>query len=158
MLVETVSTPDDLEAAFAIRRRVFVEEQRCPEDEEFDEHETAAHQVLGRLGGTAVATARWRVVDFEGEPHAKLERFAVLREHRGEGHGKVLVAHLLEAARSAGHRRFLVHAQAHLERFYATFDFLTVGEPFEEAGIPHLKMVRRDLSEPSGDPGGGRER
>jgi len=31
-------------------------------------------------------------------------------------------------------------AQAHLEKFYASFGFARVGEPFDEDGIPHISM------------------
>ena len=36
----------------------------------------------------------------------------------------------------------LIHAQAHLERFYRDLGFQRHGESFEEDGIPHVAMVR----------------
>lgn len=134
----------DWQRAKAIRQRVFVEGQACPPDEEFDGLDAESRHVLGWIGGEAVATARWREVPWPDGPAAKLERFAVLPEHRRHAYGRALVEHLLADARAAGHTLFVLHAQAHLEHFYADSGFERRGEGFVEAGIPHVLMVRDD--------------
>lgn len=126
----------------AIRQRVFVEEQACPPDEEWDAHEATSRHLVGRRGGRAIACARWRVAEVDGEPWAKLERFAVLPEERGGGLGRRLVEIAMADARAHGHRRFRLHAQAHLEAFYRSLGFAATAHRFVEAGIPHLLMVR----------------
>ncbi|MEX2402465.1 MAG: GNAT family N-acetyltransferase [Rhodothermales bacterium] len=126
----------------SIRTKVFIEEQECEPRQEWDEYETSSRQMIGLLGGKPVATARWRTVWHEERRVAKLERFAVLKEYRGKGYGRSLVEQVMDDARMAGRRDFMIHAQQHLEDFYRSFGFETVGEPFEEAGIPHVKMVR----------------
>ena len=120
-----------------IRERVFVQEQACPLDEEFDEFDMTSHHVLLKLGNAPVGCARWRWV---AESTAKLERFAVLREFRGQGLGRVLVRYVFAEARESGAEQIVIHAQAHLEDFYTGFGFATEGAPFVEAGIPHVKM------------------
>lgn len=142
--IRPVTGAADRRRAESIRRRVFIEEQDCPEDEEFDGLDAESRHVLGWVGGEAVATARWREVPWPGGPAAKLERFAVLPEHRGRGHGRALVERLLADARAAGYAVFVLHAQAHLEPFYATFGFERRGARFVEAGIPHVRMVCKD--------------
>ena len=127
----------------AIRTRVFVEEQACPPELEWDEHESTSRHMIGTLGGESVAAARWRSVWLDGHAHAKLERFAVLPEFRGRGLGRQLVQAVIDDARLAGFDAFVMHAQQHLEGFYRSFGFETIGDVFEEAGIPHVKMVRR---------------
>jgi predicted GNAT family N-acyltransferase len=137
----------DWEAAREIRRRVFIEEQGCPPEEEWDEHDappargTTCIHLLGLAGDEPVATARWRVIDHAGAPAAKLERFAVLRGHRGRGLGRRIVAAAMDDARAAGHDRFVLHAQSYLVEFYADFGFTPAGRPFDEAGIEHVRMV-----------------
>lgn len=126
----------------AIRTRVFIEEQACPPHEEWDEHETSSRQMIGLVDGKPMATARWRTVWHGDRRVAKLERFAVLPEFRGKGYGRSLVEQVMEDARLAGHGDYVIHAQQHLEGFYRSFGFETVGEAFEEAGIPHVKMVK----------------
>jgi len=139
-------TPVESEAAWqaakAIRRRVFIEEQDCPPEEEFDEHDAESRHLVGYAGEEAIAVARWRAVREDGAPVAKLERFAVLPAHRGRGNGRALVLRAIREAERAGLAVQLVHAQAHLEDFYAGFGFERCGKRFTEAGLPHVKMVR----------------
>ena len=131
------------EAAQAIRRQVFIEEQECPPAEEFDAHDATSRHLLGYVAGEPVAVARWRAVRRSGEGSAaKLERFAVRPAFRGRGYGRALVCHTIQEAMKAGFATQVIHAQAHLEDFYATFGFERRGTPFCEAGTPHLKMVR----------------
>lgn len=125
-----------------IRTRVFIEEQNCPPKLEWDQFDRSSRHLIGLVGGKPAATARWRTVWHEGFPVAKLERFAVLPEYRGRGLGRQLVEDVIEDARLAGKDDCLIHAQAHLEDFYRSLGFETIGEPFEEAGIPHVEMVR----------------
>ena len=143
MEITPVQSDDDWEAARAIRERVFIDEQDCPPEEEWDGHDETSRHVLGRVEGEAVATARWRAVPHGDEIVAKLERFAVLSSHRGQGYGTQLVKHLLNDARRAGFDTCLVHAQAHLEDWYATLGFESTGRTFEEVGIPHVEMLRK---------------
>lgn len=148
--VRPVATAADWEAVQQVRTRVFIEEQACPPEEEWDAYDApeargvTARHLLGVAHGAAVGVARWRPVQFESATAAKLERFAVLPAYRGRGYGRDLIARTLADARAAGFSRFVLHAQAHLQALYASFGFRTVGAPFEEAGIPHVKMVLTD--------------
>ena len=144
MDITPVRRDAEWEKARAIRTTVFVEEQDCPPDEEWDGHDETSRHVLGWVDGEAVATARWRTVPHDENIVAKLERFAVLPSHRGQGHGTQLVHSVLEDARRAGFDTFLVHAQAHLENWYEELGFESTGRTFEEVGIPHVEMVRRE--------------
>ena len=147
MTITPVHSEDDWTAARAIRERVFIEGQDCPPEEEWDAHDETSRHVLGRVEGTPVATARWRTVSYGEEIVAKLERFAVLPQHRGEGYGTALVRYVLDDARRAGFSAFLIHAQAHLEDWYEQLGFHSTGRTFEEVGIPHVEMIRRDDDE-----------
>lgn len=144
MNVTPVQSEEDWQRARAIREHVFIDEQDCPPDEEWDGHDETSRHVLGWVDGTTVATARWRTVAHEEEIVAKLERFAVLPSHRDQGYGTQLVQYVLDDARRAGFDTFLVHAQAHLKDWYADLGFHSTGRTFEEVGIPHVEMVRRE--------------
>ena len=139
-------TEADWAAVRAVRQRVFVEEQACPPEEEWDAHDAPAargrtvHHLLAERDGRAVGCARWRAV-----PGAvKLERFAVVPEARGGGLARALVARALADARAAGHRRFVLHAQTYVAGLYAAFGFEPEGDAFDEAGIEHVKMSLED--------------
>jgi len=85
--VKPISNPTDLAQAFDIRRRVFVIEQECPPDEEYDEFESTSTHYLATYNGLIVGTCRYRTTD----KGYKLERFAVLKEHRTAGIGAALL-------------------------------------------------------------------
>lgn len=144
MDIAPVQSDEAWEQARSIRTKVFIEEQECPPEEEWDGYDETSRHVVGRVHGTAVATARWRSVPHDEEIVAKLERFAVLPEYRGEGYGTALVRYVLEDARRAGFDAFLIHAQSHLQAWYEALGFRSTGRTFEEAGIPHVEMIRRD--------------
>ena len=150
LAVHEALTDADWDAVRGIRQAVFVDEQACPPEEEWDAYDAAAargtsvHHLLGTVDGETAACARWRPVVLDGASAAKLERFAVLVPFRGRGLGRSLVAEALEAARAGGHRLFVLHAQRHLAGFYASFGFEPVGERFWEAGIEHVKMTLAD--------------
>ncbi len=132
------------QAVKAIRTRVFIEEQNCPGELEWDKYEEISRHVLGSVDGVPMAAARWRLIAYEQRPTARLERFSVLKEYRGKGYGKALVSWVIEDARRAGLGEYLLHAQLRLEAYYRSLGFDTVGDPFEEVGIPHILMRRHD--------------
>lgn len=135
-----ISSPADLDAAFAIRRQVFVDEQKVSAREEYDEYETSSTHFLARIDGVPGGTARWR----RTSNGVKLERFAVLQSYRGRGVAKALVQAVLNDVFSQHPEpieRIYLHAQLTAMPLYARFGFVPVGPLFEEAGIQHQKMV-----------------
>jgi predicted GNAT family N-acyltransferase len=126
------------DAAYAVRRTVFQQEQRVPADLEFDDDDTVAVHVIAEAeGGAIVGTGR--VVlhpDF-----AKVGRMAVLARWRRCGIGRALLDALLREAVQRGATRAVLHAQVQALGFYARAGFTAVGDEFDEAGIPHRKMI-----------------
>lgn len=132
--VEKVSTETELEKVFAIRRKVFVDEQNCPPELEWEYEDESVH-FLATVDGQPAGAARWRQTD----KGFKLERFAVLKEFRGYGVGQALVKKILTDLPS-GAAYIYLHAQLHAVGFYAGLGFVAEGPLFEEAGIQHYKM------------------
>jgi len=131
----------DFALAMEIRQKVFVIEQKVPEDLEHDEFDEKATHVLLLADGKPVGTGRV-FADPERTDTARLGRVAVLREYRGLRLGQVLIATLLEEIKKSGRfRRVLIHAQSSVVELYARFGFEKVGEEFYEAGIAHYEMI-----------------
>ena len=131
----------DFALAMEIRQKVFVIEQKVPEDREHDEFDEKATHVLLLADGKPVGTGRV-FADPERTDTARLGRVAVLREYRGLRLGQVLIATLLEEIKKSGRfRRVLIHAQSSVVELYARFCFEKVGEEFYEAGIAHYEMI-----------------
>jgi predicted GNAT family N-acyltransferase len=73
---------------------------------------------------------------------AKVGRMAVAQAMRGSGIGREVLEALMKSARERGDREVLLHAQTSAAPFYARAGFVPRGAAFEEAGIPHIEMVR----------------
>ncbi len=131
----TFSETSFMEKAFEIRRVVFVIEQNCPPELEYENEEICQHY-LAYFNGTPAATARFR----ETANGIKLERFAVLEEYRRKGIALALVNRLLNDVKPFNKKIYL-HAQLEAMPLYAKAGFKPTGPQFEEAGIQHFKMV-----------------
>jgi len=99
------------------------------------------------LGPEAGAIRKTVFVDEQGIPAAleydaaDLGRARLVRQQPARGQRQVLDA-LMAAAKARGDTSVLLHAQASAAPFYLRAGYGVEGEPFEEAGIPHLAMRR----------------
>ncbi len=132
--VNKEAEPGELEKVFAIRKEVFVHEQNCPPELEW-EHEDESVHFLAKVNGEPAGAARWRKTN----NGYKLERFAVLKKFRGSGVGQALVKAVLEDL-PKDVRHVYLHAQVQAVALYEKFKFEKEGPEFEEAGIRHYKM------------------
>ncbi len=134
--VERVKNPsEELDQVFAIRKEVFVVEQDCPPELEWEFEDESTH-FLARVDGSPAGAARWRKTD----KGYKLERFAVLQSFRNLGVGQELVKAVIADLPSDANYVYL-HAQIQAMGLYTKFGFVAEGPQFEEAGIQHFKMV-----------------
>jgi predicted GNAT family N-acyltransferase len=137
LLVKKTKNKEELEKVFAIRKTVFVEEQNCPPELEWENEDVSIH-FLAEMNGEPCGACRWRKTDYG----YKLERFAVLKEFRGKRIGQALVtAALADLPENADY--IYLNAQIAAMPLYARFGFVAEGEQFDEAGIQHFKMVKK---------------
>jgi predicted GNAT family N-acyltransferase len=109
-------TIDDLMQVMMIRSLVYMGEQKCPYDEEYDGNDFsgATHLIL-RRNREPIGTLRIRwFADF-----AKLERVAVRSEFRGTRATLELVREAFRIAERKGYRKVLGHAQTRLVPFWS---------------------------------------
>ncbi|APA95065.1 GNAT family N-acetyltransferase [Nocardia seriolae] len=139
--VVTVSTEQELADAYAVRMKVFVDEQGVPEEIEIDELDEVADHFLARLDGKPVGAGRLIVRDGVGV----LGRLAVLEETRGTGLGAALVRAIEERVAERGLGAVELHSQTRARGFYEKLGYEAYGEIGMDAGIPHIWM-RRDLA------------
>ena len=142
IIVKQVETPAELEAAFALRIRVFVGEQGVPAEIELDEADTADTTVhaVAVQNGAVIGTGRL-LADVAGKgPH--IGRMAVAPERRRDGVGGQVLQFLEDQGRARGYRGITLHAQEYVKSFYARHGYREVGATFLEAGIPHREMVK----------------
>jgi predicted GNAT family N-acyltransferase len=118
LTVTVARTLDDLMRVFAVRSLVYLNEQACPFEEEFDGNDFAgATHLLLRKHGEPIGVVRLRW--FAG--FAKLERLAIRSEHRG-GRGLMLLSRAaFDHARRKGYRVLMGHAQQRLVPFWKRY-------------------------------------
>ena len=135
----------DLYAALALRQEVFILEQTCLYPD-IDGLDPAAMHLLGwqTEAGQRRLVAYLRCL----APGAKytemsLGRVVTAPSARGSGIGRDLLAQGIAhaVAQHPGHA-IRIGAQAHLERFYQSYGFVTVTDPYDEDGIRHVDMLR----------------
>jgi predicted GNAT family N-acyltransferase len=130
-----ITNHDQLKTAWEIRKKVFVDEQKCPEEIEWEYEEESTH-FLAITNTIPSGTARWR----ETNNGIKLERFAVLQEFRKYGVGTALLQKILEDVLPK-QKTIYLHAQLSAKDFYLKNGFVPFGEHFWEADIEHVKMI-----------------
>lgn len=123
-------------AAFALRREVFVWEQKVPEAEEHDEHDLTATHFVAVLEGEVVGTLRL----IELAEHTKIGRVAVHQAFRGRGIARRLISAAMAYARHKGSQRFYLTAQSDKLGFYQSLGFVAFGPEFMDGGMPHRAM------------------
>ena len=137
---------EDLMRAISIRGAVYISEQKCPYEEEFDGNDFSATHLLGYVGNEPVGCLRVRYfADF-----AKIERLAVRGEFRSLGVGSQLVRAAIELCQIKGYRRIYAHSQKRLLEFWSQFSFrlLEGGREFAFSDFDYVEVVLNTTPHP----------
>lgn len=136
-MTRSIEVTRDLDACFALRRTVFIEEQNVPEAEEWDDLDASATHILMREGARPVGTARLIVQGSIG----KIGRVCLLADQRGTGAGADLMRFAIDQLRARGDLSVLkLGAQSYAIGFYEKLGFSLDGPEYDDAGIPHRDM------------------
>ncbi len=112
--VRVVRSMDEMSRVMAIRSAVYMGEQHCPFEEEFDGNDFSATHLICHQGREPVGCLRIRYfADF-----AKLERLAVRSENRSGGIAGRIVDAAIELCRKKGYKVLYAHAQKRLLGFW----------------------------------------
>lgn len=119
----------------SIREAVFVVEQNVPVELEWDGvDQDCVHVIAYTQDRSPVGTGR-----LLRDGH--IGRLAVLAPWRGQGAGSSLLLKLVAIATAGGTGPVALNSQTHALAFYERFGFVAEGEDFDDAGIPHRKMI-----------------
>lgn len=141
LTLKPVLTPLDMVYVLDIRQKVFVQEQKVDYAEEvIPEEEKDAHHFLIYYKENPVGTIRYRVM---GDRLYKIERFAVLKEHRHLHYGQQALAYLIKMLSDEYNPcTIYLNGQYQLLNYYKSFGFVEEGDIFFEANIKHQKLVK----------------
>jgi predicted GNAT family N-acyltransferase len=137
--VTIARTMEDVMRVMTIRSAIYLGEQECPYEEEFDGNDFAATHLIGYVGNEPAACLRVRFfADF-----AKIERLAVRKEYRNTRLAFQLVRAGIELCRMKGYRRLYGHAQKRLVNFWGRFGFRTFegGRELVFSDFDYVEMV-----------------
>jgi len=137
--LELVDYTDKISEIKPIRIQVFQVEQGVDPTLEFDGLDETAEHILAYLDNQPVGTLRIRYLDNQ---LAKIERLAVLSTARGQGIGRKLTEKAIEVIEQKQISKVKIHAQEYVKGLYEKLGFEQVGGIFEEADIPHVKMIK----------------
>jgi ElaA protein len=132
-------TAAELYPLLRLRVDVFVVEQDCPYPD-LDGRDLLPDtlQVWAQdADGTVLGVIR---VLRAGSDRPAIGRVATSAAARGRGVAGALIEHGITLCGRGV--TIDLHAQAHLEQWYARFGFVQDGEPYDEDGIPHVPMSR----------------
>ncbi len=137
--ITVARTMEDLSRVIAIRSAVYIGEQECPYEEEYDGNDLAATHLIAYIGDEPAGCLRLRFfADF-----AKVERLAVRKEFRKTRAAFQLVQAGLKLCQKKGYRRAYGHSQTRLANFWSRFGFHTFegGKSFVFSDFDYVEMV-----------------
>jgi predicted GNAT family N-acyltransferase len=137
--VTLARTFEDLIRVAAIRSAVYIGEQQCPYDEEFDGNDLAASHLLGYVGQEPAGCLRVRYfADF-----AKIERLAIRAEFRKTRAAFQLVRAAFRLCQKKGYTRIYGHSQKRLVNFWSRFGFRVMegGQSFVFSDFDYVEIV-----------------
>lgn len=118
--VEIVRDLADFMKVVAIRSSVFLAEQDCPYEEEFDNNDLSSLHLIAYLRGQPVATLRVRwFANF-----AKIERVCVMKHVRGGAVVKLMIETAVDVISRKGYTVAIGYIQKRLAPFWKQLGFL----------------------------------
>ncbi len=133
----------DLYRILQLRAEIFIVEQECVY-QDVDGFDQDALHVMGHLSGSdetpLVCYSRLLPpgAKYDG---ASIGRVVTKTSARGEGNGKALMVNSLAFCKAHWPGKAItISAQQYLQKFYTELGFEAKSEPYDEDGIPHLRM------------------
>ena len=137
-IFKKVSSKEEMDISYAIRTKVFCEEQKISKEIEFDNLDHLCSHFLIFDYKKAIGTARVRQKE---KSILKIERVAVLLEFRRLKVGSILIKNIIKNYMNLDDKKSIVlHSQAAVADFYKSLNFISYGNDFFEDGIPHIAM------------------
>lgn len=122
-----------------VRGQVFVVEQKIDWAIEFDGLDPLCVLFTAYVDNKPVGAARLY--------KNKVGRVATLVEYRKQGIASLMMKKIEEYAKENEITELILHAQKYIEDFYVELGYISEGDIFYEAEIPHVKMTKDFLKQ-----------
>jgi len=131
-----VQNSGELRDSYALRKKVFVEEQHLFGRTDRDRHDKQAIHIVALCSGTIVGTVR---VHQQKAGIWLGSRLAVVKQFRGRA-GKLLIQRALEVVKENGARQFCAHILLRNVPLFKRLGWAPAGPVFMYHGQPHQTM------------------
>lgn len=133
---------DEFHDLIQLRISVFVVEQNCPYQELDGKDEDSFHLIAKNENGILVATARILPKGLSYPDDVAIGRVVIASNFRGQHLGHSLMNECKKFIRQTyGQISIRLSAQKHLEKYYASHQFVSTGKEYLEDDIPHVEML-----------------
>ncbi len=136
-------TLNELYGLMALRQKVFIVEQNCPYLDADDKDQDAIHLMGQDENSNIVGYTRLLPKGISYDDYCSIGRVATHPDYRNQQLGKKIMQASIKHCQSnfGSACAIKISAQAHLEKFYSQFGFVTTGNYYLEDGIPHVSMI-----------------
>lgn len=143
--LEKVDVTKQLDVVLEVRKKVFIDEQNVPLEEEIDEFDIINDDkvIHFALYSDEICIGTIRIINTEN--YIKIGRVAILKDYRNKGYGKYMIENMLKFIENndifkSKNKYYYLEAQLHALNFYQSLGFKEYGDVFLDAGIEHKKM------------------
>jgi ElaA protein len=134
---------NELYDLLSLRQTIFIIEQQCIYND-LDYLDQKALHLLGYKENQLVAYLRLFPKDIPYANSLSFGRVLTAKSARGQSIGKEMIIETLRYLKQQNNiTPITISAQLYLKKFYESFGFKTISEPYDEDGIPHIKMIRQ---------------
>ena len=141
-MIKILSTKEELNLGFALRIKVFVEEQNVPIELELDEKDYSENTVhIGYFDDDKLIGIA-RLIDLDKDV-IHIGRVVIDKEYRGQGIGRELIIGCENITQQILKRKTIIElsAQIQAENFYKSLGYNRVNDKiYLDAGIEHVDM------------------
>lgn len=117
------------------RMKIFILEQQSFYLDLDNKDQQAVH-FIGMDEDKMIAYARV----IESDSTTWVQRICVAKEFRNQQIGSLLMNNILEYIDILNIASVELDAQVHLQQFYRKYEFQSVGDPYDDGGIMHIRM------------------
>ena len=146
-MIKILETKEELNLGFALRIKVFVEEQKVPIELELDEKDNSENTVhIGFFDNNKLIGVA-RLIDLDKDV-IHIGRVVIDKEYRGQGIGRELIIGCENIAQQILKRKIIIElsAQIQVENFYKSLGYNRVNNKiYLDAGIEHVDM-RKEIN------------
>lgn len=143
IIISQAVEEEEIKEVFAIRKKVFVDEQKLFKDSDVDENDRESIYLIARENDQILGTVRVFPSDSNGTWVGG--RLAVKSEYRGNRAAVLLSREAVETVKANNCKRFIAEIQKQNVNFFRRLGWKVIGDEFTYLDLPH-QLMEADLN------------